>query len=97
MSTTIFATVEAKPDVSNAVEAALRAMIKPSRAEAGCHHYALFASPAAPSTFYLLESYADDAALAAHHASRHFAALVASIGDKLAREISITRINALEA
>lgn len=97
MSTTLLATVEARADAADAVEAALRAMIRPSRAEAGCHHYALFAAPAAPGTFYLLESYADDAALAAHHASRHFAALVASIGDKLVSEISITRINALEA
>ncbi|MDO6387727.1 putative quinol monooxygenase [Uliginosibacterium sp. 31-12] len=97
MSITIFATVEAKSDVSNAVEAALRAMIEPTRAEPGCLHYALFASQEAAGTFHLLETYADDAALAAHHASAHFAALVESIGDKLAREIRIERISALES
>ena len=97
MSTTIFATVEAKSDSSNAVKAALRAMIEPTKAEPGCLHYALFASQEAPGTFHLLETYADDAALAAHHASAHFAALVENIGDKLARDIRIERIAELEA
>lgn len=97
MSTTIFATVEARADAAHTVETALRAMIEPTRAEPGCVHYALFASQEAPGTFHLLESYADDAALAAHHASAHFAGLVESIGDKLAREICIERITALEA
>ncbi len=97
MSTTILATVEARADSVHAVEAALRAMIGPSRAEPGCRHYALFASQDVPDTFHLLESYANDEALAAHHASAHFAGLVASIGDKLAREICIERISALEA
>ncbi|NSL54610.1 putative quinol monooxygenase [Uliginosibacterium aquaticum] len=97
MSITIFASVEAKADAVTAVETALRAMLEPTRAEPGCLSYELFASRDAPGIFHLLETYTDDAALAAHHASAHFAGLVASIGDKLMREIRIERIAELEA
>lgn len=97
MTTTIFATVEAKPEAASLVETVLRKMILPTRAEAGCISYALFRSEERTSTFHLLETYADDAALASHHQSAHFAELVASLADKLARGIQIERITALDA
>jgi quinol monooxygenase YgiN len=97
MTTTIFATVEAKPDAISHVEAALRRMILPTRAETGCVRYELFGSEEMAGTFHLLETYADDAALASHHASAHFAELVASLADKLARDIRIERIESLDA
>lgn len=95
MSTTILATVTAKPTATANVAAALQAMIAPSRSEPGCLQYALFASRDTPGTFYLLESYADDAALAAHQTSPHFTALVAGLADKLVRKIHIEQIQCL--
>lgn len=95
MSTTILATVTAKPTATANVAAALQAMITPSRSEPGCLQYVLFASRDTPGTFYLLERYADDAALAAHQTSPHFTALVAGLADKLVRKIHIEQIQCL--
>lgn len=97
MTTTILATVTAKPEFTRDVEAALKKMVPVTRAEAGCVSYALFASEEKTGTFHLLETYADDAALSSHHQSAHFAELVASLTDKLATDIQIERITALEA
>lgn len=97
MSTTILATVTAKPESTRAVETALKKMIPATRAEAGCVSYALFASEDRIGTFHLLETYADDAALTCHHQSAHFAELVASLADKLASDIQIERVAALDA
>lgn len=97
MTTTIFATVTAKPEYARDVETALKKMIPVTRAEAGCVSYALFASEEKVGTFHLLEVYADDAALASHHQSAHFAELVKSLTDKLASDIKIERIAALTA
>lgn len=97
MTTTIFATVEAKPDAFSHVEAALRKMIPATRAETGCIRYELFVSEETACTFHLLETYADDAALASHHASAHFAELVANLAGKVARDIRIERFASLDA
>lgn len=95
MTTTIFATVDAKPDAIQQVEAALRRMIALTRAEPGCIRYELFGAKERPGTFHLLETYLDEAALSNHHASPHFAALVASLSGKLVREIEIERLEPL--
>jgi quinol monooxygenase YgiN len=96
MTTTIFANLEAKPEAVSQVELALRKMVPASRAEAGCVRYQLFRSEDKASTFNLLETYADDDALAAHHGSAHFAELVASLADKLVGDIQIERLASLE-
>ncbi len=72
-------------------------MIPVTRAETGCISYLLFRSEEQAGVFQLLESYADDAALASHQQSVHFAELVASLADKLAGDIHIARITALDA
>lgn len=97
MTTTILATVAAKPEFVRDVETALKKMIPATRAEAGCISYALFNSEEKVGIFHLLETYADDAALASHHQSAHFAELVARLADKLASDIKIERIAALDA
>ncbi len=95
MTTTILATVVAKPDTIHQVAEALRRMIPQTRAEPGCICYELFGAEEHPGTFHLLETYADDNALSSHHASPHFAALAASLSDKLAQEIRIERLVSL--
>lgn len=97
MATTILATVTAKPECTADVEIALRNMIPVTRAETGCISYLLFRSDEQAGVFQLLESYADDAALASHQQSAHFAELVASLTEKLAGDIHIARITALDA
>jgi len=97
MSTTLFASVEAKPAVTRHVEAALRGMITRSLAETGCVRYELFRSEEKANTFHLLETYANAEALASHHRSAHFTDLVASLADRLVQVIQIERLAALEA
>lgn len=96
MTTTIFATVQAKPEHIGAVDAALRNMVLPTRAEAGCVKYDLYQSKEDATNYHLLETYDDDEALARHHQSSHFAELVASLTDKLAANIQIKRIGAID-
>lgn len=97
MATTLFATVAAKAEFAAEVETALRKMVAPTRAETGCVSYALYSAAQQPGVFHLLEKYADDAALASHQQTAHFAALLESLTDKLASEIQIQPITALEA
>ena len=91
MTTTIFATVTAHPEFISEVKAALQAIVPLTRAETGCIRYELFRADKDTCTFHLLETYQDDAALGSHHQSPHFAALVASLENKLAADIQIDR------
>lgn len=97
MTTTILATVTAKPEFASDVESALKKMVPTTRNEAGCVSYALFSSKDKAGVFHLVETYIDDAALASHHQSTHFAELVANLATKLACGTEIERINALDA
>lgn len=54
------------------VEAALKNMLEPSRAEPGNIDYQVFRDPKDPAVFVLAERYADEAAFEAHRSSAHF-------------------------
>ena len=97
MTTTIIATIEAKPGFSGEVGNALRNMILPTLSEAGCIRYELFCSVEATCIFHLVETYASDEALAKHQQSAHFAELVARLADKLAKDIKIERVMPFDA
>jgi quinol monooxygenase YgiN len=60
----------------DAVEDLLRRLIPLSRAEPGCLQYDVHRDAGDPDAFFLFERYADEAALEAHQASRHFRELV---------------------
>jgi quinol monooxygenase YgiN len=72
MAYTVSVTWIAKPGEEEAVAAALRQLIEPSRAEPGVIHYIPHRDPDDPRRFYLFEMYADADAYAAHGASEHF-------------------------
>ena len=96
MTTTIFATVQAKPEFTGQVLAALRKMILPTRAEVGCVRYELYQSEEQAAAYHLLETYIDDEALVRHHQSSHFAELLTGLTDKLAIDIQIKRLGAID-
>src|SRR5215472_8989598 len=54
------------------VEAALRQMVAPTRAEPGNLDYQVFRDPTDPALFVLFERYAGEEAFEAHRASPHF-------------------------
>jgi len=68
---TAIATLIARPGQQDALEQHLRALIEPTRAEAGCGQYELHQDLANPLAFYMVEQWASDEALQAHDASAH--------------------------
>ena len=68
---TAIATLIARPGQQDALEQHLRALIEPTRAEAGCGQYELHQDLANPLAFYMIEQWSSDEALQAHDASAH--------------------------
>ena len=77
----IVAVLTAKPGKAEALEALLRGMVAPSRAEAGCLRYDLWRDQAGADRFVFDELYIDDAAIAAHKETAHFRDYLARIAD----------------
>lgn len=67
----VIATLIAKPGQQAALETLLRGLLEPTRREDGCEQYDLHQDQQHPETFYMLERWRDDAALAAHDQSAH--------------------------
>ncbi|WP_285419959.1 putative quinol monooxygenase [Pseudomonas sp. efr-133-TYG-5] len=78
---TAIATLIAKPGAQATLERALRALVEPSRAEAGCSQYDLHRDLSDPQVFYVIEHWASEEILQAHNASAHFQHFQASAGD----------------
>ena len=68
---TAIATLIAKAGQQDALERHLRALIEPTRVEAGCGQYDLHQDLANPLAFYMIEQWSSDEALQAHDASAH--------------------------
>ncbi|MHC8304048.1 putative quinol monooxygenase [Pseudomonas sp. PB3P13] len=80
---TAIATLIAKPGQHEALEQHLRALVEPTRAEAGCGQYDLHQDLANPLAFYMIEQWSSDEALQAHDASAHVQNFRARAGDFL--------------
>jgi quinol monooxygenase YgiN len=72
MSFTVIAHYTARAGESEAVRAALRLMIQPTRAEPGCLRYEVYVDPNDADLVMLVESYLDAAAFQSHLDSPHF-------------------------
>ena len=68
---TAIATLIAKAGQQDVLEQHLRALLEPTRAEAGCGQYDLHQDLAHPLAFYMIEKWSSDEALQAHDASAH--------------------------
>lgn len=77
----IVAVLAARDGRAGELEALLIGMAGACRAEPGNLRWDVWRDQADPSRFVLDELYVDDAAVAAHRASPHFAAYLARIGD----------------
>ena len=77
----VIATLIAKPGQQAILEPLLRGLLAPTRLEAGCEQYDLHQDLQHPETFYMLERWADDAALAAHDQSAHIQSFRAKAAD----------------
>ena len=77
------AVITAKTGSEEVVGDALRALVEPTRAEAGCVSYDLFESAASPGTFVTIERWRGQADLDAHMQTPHIAAALAAAGDHM--------------
>ncbi|MBO2928439.1 putative quinol monooxygenase [Metapseudomonas otitidis] len=68
----LIAHIDAQPGQAEAVEAALRELVAASRSEPGCLQYDLHRDRADALRFVMLETWRNDAALAAHQATAHY-------------------------
>ncbi len=80
----VVARVRAKPGLQGTVEVALRGLLAPTRAEAGCVFYELYRSIEDPCAFCFVEEWKDRAALDAHSKSAHLQAALAQAGPFIA-------------
>lgn len=80
----VVALITAKPGSEQVVQEALEHLVAPTREEAGCRSYDLYASATTAGTFVTVEAWGAQSDLDAHMASPHIAATFATAGDHLA-------------
>jgi len=78
MPLTLIAHIYADLDHADAVLAALKALVSPTRAEAGCMGYDLHTDNNDPTHFVFYEIWTDKAAMDQHMATPHIAAFRAA-------------------
>jgi quinol monooxygenase YgiN len=90
---------EPKPGMHDQVEAVLAPMVPATRAEPGNRRYDLFKSvdAAGATLFYLIERYADDAAVAAHREAAHYLQYRAAILPLLVQPPQVQLLQAIDA
>lgn len=89
---TIIATLHAQAGKEQALAARLRAMAQETRKEAGCILYELQQSNDDPRELVMIEYWRDAAAVDAHDASAHMAALVADLPALLDQPVGIRKL-----
>jgi quinol monooxygenase YgiN len=88
---TIIATLHAQAGKEAALEARMRQMAVETRKEAGCITYDLQRSGSDPREYIMVEYWRDAAAIEAHDASVHMAALVADLPGLLDAPVEIRK------
>lgn len=94
---TVIARFTPTPESAGRLRGLLKGMVAPTRAEAGCHSYDLFATQGDGAEFVLVECYQDSSALAAHRASTHYRNYRAQLPELLASPISVTVLAPVDA
>jgi quinol monooxygenase YgiN len=98
VSTTVVAQFFPKSSKEAQVEAILRGMVAPTRAEPGCGRYDLYRSGTGlDAGFCLIECYVDQAAIEAHRQTEHYKAYRAVIVDLLAKPIDVAILQSLDS
>jgi quinol monooxygenase YgiN len=92
----VVATMKVKPDQVEAFETAMRELVADTtRLEPGVTIYKFFRSQKEPTTYTMMELYADQAVLDAHMKSDHFRGAGAKLGPCLAERPQLDRYDYL--
>ena len=93
----IIAVLKARPGKTEFLRDALKALLQPTRQEPGNLDYALFQLRDEPETFYMRESWRDEAALEEHIALPHFQAFIGQMESLLAEPLRLDYLTPIEA
>jgi quinol monooxygenase YgiN len=85
----VVAEIVAQPGSEDHIRDALTTLSEATRQEPGCRSYELFESTATPGTFFTIETWADEAAMAGHLETPHIAAAFAAADGHVASAPSI--------
>ena len=92
----VVATIKVKPGMEKEFEAVAKELVaKVNANEPGCKLYALHTGDA-PSTYYFMERYVDQAAVEAHRATDHFKTLGRKMGEFMDGKADVLRIREVE-
>ncbi|EGI8088357.1 antibiotic biosynthesis monooxygenase [Listeria monocytogenes] len=91
----IEAQITVKKEQTEAFLQAAKEVIAASRAEAGNHGYELVQSTENETVFYMLEKWADMAAIQQHNDSEHFKKFQKLVADFVANELEISVLTPL--
>lgn len=94
---TVIARFTPTPERADQLQKLLEGMVEPTRAEAGCRFYNLFAANADDTQFVLVECYEDSSALESHRASAHYKSYRTQLPDLLATPIDVTVLTPIDA
>lgn len=92
----VTAKIEATADTISAMQSAMAAMEKASRAEAGCHDYTFSVELNDPTCLRITERWADMAALEAHFAAPHMQVFRAAMAAHPPKSVQATFYEARE-
>lgn len=92
----VVARIVALPDKESQLESVLRALIGPTRAEAGCVSYQLLRQQNDPTEFTFVEEWVNDAAIDAHFETLHLQTALQQVADLLASAPDIRRYTIIE-
>ena len=93
----IIAVLKARPGKTESLRDALKALLLPTSQEPGNLDYTLFQLRDEPETFYMRESWRDEAALEEHIALPHFQAFIGQMESLLAEPLRLDYLTPIEA
>ncbi len=99
MAPVLFVRFTPKPGQAPRVQALLRGMVAPTRAEPGCRRYDLFsgAGQSGDPALFLIEHFTDEAAVQAHRDTAHYKEYRANVMDMLERAPEVQMLDAIDA
>lgn len=93
----IIAVLKAKAGKTQELRQALQALLLPTRQEPGNTDYALFQLRDEPETFYMRESWVNQAALEEHISLPHFQTFIGQMDSLLAEPLRLDYLTPVEA
>jgi len=89
---TLVAVMRAKPGKEEELQAALESLIEPTKAEDGCHTYALHRGSEDPSLFIFYENWTSAEHLDAHLSNQHLQDFLPKIPELIEGDLVINRV-----